>query len=235
MTFSELNSDILFLTGTDASSYLIADRTRNINSWYHKTITMVLESQTDWQFDDINHTDFPVATTPLVALQRDYDLPASLKLLNVKRVDITYDGTNYYRAIPFDPGMTSDGLGSDTNTDARFSLNTPGYDLLGQSVLIYPRATAAQVTAGAKLRIEFMREVDEFSVSDTTQEPGIDEPFHRILSVGAAFDYALARGLSNKNDLFALLQDYEGRLKTYYGKKQDSEPLVLKFNTESYE
>ena len=74
----------------------------------------------------------------------------------------------------------------------------------------------------------FDREVDEFASSDTTQEPGIAEPFHRIISLGAAYDFALAKGLQNVNllrgEIEALLRD----LAAYYSSRHGEPKTKLR-------
>ena len=214
----------LAITG---NTTLLQTFTRNINSWYHKVVTMLLSSQDDWDFDDSNKTDYPIATTPLVAGQRDYSFSTTLKLLKIKRADITYDGVNYYPLLKFDSSMAGYGLGNDTQTDARFSKTEPYADYKANSIWIYPLPSASDVSAGGKIRIEFYREITEFTTSSTTSEPGFDEPFHRILSIGAAFDYAMAKQLPQKKDLWTLLQDYEARLKQYYSKRSDDQSGVV--------
>ncbi len=229
-TKNGLIQDCEFLTGLgDATitgdSALFAIFTRSINQWYQKVVTMILDSQDSWDFDDINFTDYGVATANLVASQRDYTLPASLNLLKIKRVDVTYDGTNWYKAEPFDINETGLGVGNDTAFDANFDSSKPFYDMKANAIWLYPRPSSS-VTNG--MRVEFMRSIDEFTVSDTTQKPSIDAGFHRMLSAGASFDWAVAKGLSNANTLSALLTDYENRLRTYYGRKNVDEQVVLK-------
>lgn len=211
--------------------------TRNLNAWYHKVVTMILQSQDEWDFDDSNHTDFAILTTPLVSGQRDYALPVAEKVLKIKRVDICYDGTGNtcYKAEPFDSNEMGLGLGNDVETDARFPSSEPKYDLISNSAWIYPRANDANVTNSGIIRIEWTREVDEFVVGDTTQEPGFDEPFHRMLSLGASLDYALAKNLVIKNDIATMLQDYEQRLKQFYGSKQLDRNYILKPSYTNYE
>lgn len=206
---------------------LLATFTRLINARYHKVWALILESQDDWDLDDSNHTDYAIATTPLAANQRDYSFPASLDILKLKRVDLTYDGTNYYRARKIDSGIIETGFGNTTTEDADYNTTDPAYDLKANTIWVYPLATASQVTAGAEMRIEFLREPDEFTTADTSQEPGIDEPFHRMLAIGASLDYAVAKGLDVKNDLAALYQDYEARITRYYGKKSEDQALSV--------
>lgn len=198
---------------------------------------MILQSQDDWDFDDLNHADFAELTTPLVASQRDYTLPANEKVLKIKRVDICYGGTGgtCYRAEPIDAGEFDYGIGNDTNLDAQFSKDSPRFDIKKNSIWIYPRATAADVTAGGIIRAEWTREIVEFEAADTSQEPGFVEPFHRMLSIGAAYDYAVANALHNKDDLLRLLADYEARIKQYYGSKNEARnytvtPMYVNYN-----
>lgn len=243
-----LINDITFWTGATTTEYSLADRTRNLNTWYHKVITMILNAIDEWDFDDPNHSNkHPIITRALVANRRDYVFStalwsliateggsagsnAAIKPLKIKRVDICWDGTGNvcYKAEPVDTSEMGLGLGNDTEIDGRFSKTEPKYDLDGNAINIYPRASSANVDNSGVLRVEFVREIDEFTTSDTTQEPGFDEPFHRMLSIGTSLDYAIKHGLPNKNDLMALLVDYEERLKKYYGSKSADRNYMLK-------
>lgn len=242
--------------GISGNSLLKAQFTNNINRWYHKVVTMVLDSMDGWDFDDNNYSaKHPIVTRALVAARRDYVFStaawsliateggsagsnAAIKPLKIKRVDVCYDGTGNtcYRAAPLDEGESGSGFGNDADIDARFSYSKPFYSLSGEALNLYPRATADNVTNGGILRVTFTREIDEFTTSDTTQEPGIDEPFHDMLSVGASLDYAMVKGLAIKNDLGTLMQDYEIRLKAYYStKNKDEDQKVLKSAYVNYE
>lgn len=214
--------------GITGNTLLKAQFTQSLNNWYQKIVTMILASQDEWDFDDLNYSDYPIGTTALVAGQRDYDLPASLKLLRIKRADVTYDGTNWRRVEPLDINEVSFGVGNASLEDDNFAKDKPFYDLKSNTIWLYPRADATDVANGATLRIEFAREVDVFTTSDTTQEPGIDEPFHEMIALGASFDFASIKTLPNKNDIWTMLQDFEARLKQYYGKKTEDRNIVLK-------
>lgn len=212
------------------NTLLKAQFTQSINNHYHRVVNMILESQDEWDFDDINHTDYPILTTPLVAGQRDYSIPASEKVLKLKRVDVTYDGVNYYKAEPIDASELSVGLGNDTNVDAYFSKSAPRYDVQYGSVFIYPLANATDVANGAKARFQWTREIDEFTTSDTTQEPGIDEAFHEMLPLGASLDWLSVNKPQNTATIQVIisrLQEYEDRLKKHYSRKQQDREYKL--------
>lgn len=216
MTYSELKTEIRFLTGTDSNSFTNDDLTRLLNSNYHKVVTMILKYQDEWDFDDINHTDYPILTTSLVANQQDYTLPVAEKVLKIKRLEVSYDGTNWYKIEPFD--INQRGRATDTTSiNNYFQTTKPYYDIQYNAIWLYPIPTAASANG---LKIWWAREIDEFVTSDTTQEPGIDEPFHKMLSYLTALDFGIAKGKANVNQLVTIIRDYEYRLKEYYGAKQ---------------
>ena len=202
-----------------------------INSNYHKVVTIILGSQDEWDFDDINHTDYAILTADLVANQQDYTIAASEKVLKIKRLEVSYDGTNWYKAEPFD--INERGTATDTTSvNQDFESTKPFYDLTANAIFLYPTPTANS-TGG--LKIWWTREIDEFTTSDTTQEPGIDEPFHEMIAVGASLDWATAKGLENASNLVAKFRDYESRIKSYYGSKQQDRQIVMRSNYINYD
>jgi len=207
--------------------------TRLINNNYHKVVTAILESMDGWDFDDPNHanTSF-IKSYNLVSGQQYVSFPLSDKILKIKRVEISYDNTNWYKAEPMDINEFTQAVSQTTNISNSFTKSDPYYDLVGNYLYLYPIPDLA-VTSGLKLWVS--REVDEFTSADTTQEPGIDEPFHEMIAVGASLDYALAKGLSTVNNLATKYADYEPRLRRYYSKKEDDRQLILKSSAENYE
>jgi hypothetical protein len=184
MNLSDINSFVDLRVSSDTVTYTNAQRLISYNRWLQKIWKMILAAVDGWDIDDINQVNYPAVTTPLIANQRDYTLPASLTALKVKRVDVTYDGSNWVRAIPMDITTYDGGVGNDTNIDEDFTTETPRYDLKSHSIFLYPRASTAQVAAGAKLRVEYIREPITASLSDlssTSAEPPIDESYHVML------------------------------------------------------
>lgn len=166
---------------------LLKQTTADVNETVYELTTDIMLLQDSFDWDDPYKTDYPIATTPLVASQRDYQFD-SISFLKLKRVDITYDGTNWVRAEAFDSASlnSSTGLGNDSLTDEQFTSEAPKYDPKGFGFWLYPMATAAQVAAGAKARIEFSRGHTEYVFTDTTKEAPIDRPFHDLIAVGAS-------------------------------------------------
>lgn len=214
-------------TGISSNTALLKDFTRRINRWYHKVETMILRAQNDWDFDDSNKTNYPILTTNLVASQQDYTLPTGT--LKIKRVEVAYDGTNWKIAEPLDIDEVRTPIDT-TNVAANYTTDEPKYDLIGNALFLYPIPSTNRTSC---LKIWTSREPSEFSTSDTTTEPGFDEPFHEFLSVGASYDYAVQHNLPNVNALRNELVAQEARINDYYKQKTQNKIRRMEPNQES--
>lgn len=211
--------------------------TNNINEALYDIIIEIMRSIDSYDWDDVNHTtDYPIGTFALTT-NRDYTFPSSLNFLTLKRLDITYDGSKWYRATPIDSSEMGHGLGDTnnaTNEDAYYELTQPRYDPKSDGFWLYPKATQAQVDAGAKARIEFTRKFDEFTSSDAAQEPPIDRPFHDLVAVGASLKWAVMKDQVRAQNLNTLYLQGIDKLKTYYGRKNTDAQLIMDPQIPSY-
>lgn len=199
-----------------------------VNESYYDVVSNILSSQDTWDFDDSNLTDFPVATTPLVASQRMYTLPTDYTVLKLKRVDVSYDGSTYYQSTAADSAEFDFGLGTDSKEDNNFTKTAPVHDMKYNTIWLYPMAEAADVAAGAKVRVEWSRTVNEFTTADTTQEPGFDRPWHELVPLGASAKYAAMKNMENAKNLKVLLDEKMLGMRAYYSRKQeDKNPILI--------
>ena len=243
MTLSEINSKITnLLGGVDTNTYVNADRVVDINIWYQKIVGMILESQDEADYDDPNHSDFPIFTTPLTT-NRDYKITSTITGLKVKSLSVCYDGVNVYRASPYDIGEGNLPVADAANTaaqakiDANMSRTAPRYDVKFGSIFLYPMATSTDVANGGYLIAEFYRQPVEFTTSDLstgTAVPGFDQTFHAMLAYGPAFEYASAKQLPQLKVIAAGLADFEARLKRQYSTKQNDRRYQLQGDYQSY-
>lgn len=206
---------------------LLAYFTGLANETYNELFTEILASQDSWDFDDSNHTDFAIATTPFIASQRDYKFATTLEILKIKRMDVTYDGSTYVPCNPVDSSEFNFGIGNATNEDTNFSKDSPAYDVKADSIWIYPLPNATDVAAGGEIRLEFSRDLDDFATTDTTQEPGIDRPFHDLIPLGASMKYAIIKNMDNAKNLKSLFDERLFAMKGYYARKQEDKDAVL--------
>lgn len=245
MTLSDINTKISQLTGVDTTSagYPSAARLIDINSWQHRILTMIMGSQDESDFDDQRNTTYPDATTPLVDGQRDYSIPVSEKVLAIKRVDISYDGVNYYKAEPIDSNEIPTGIGRFADTaaenklDGEFSRTSPRYDTKNNAIFVYPRPITGDAAAGGKIRIQWVREMTEITSGELTAGtvvPGFDSAFHPMLAYGPAYDYCFINKLPQAKEIKETLKELEARLIRIYGAKQKDRDINLVGMYQSY-
>lgn len=209
MNVSGLFNDIDYLCHSTSASYLTGDKLRNINFALQEVARIIWDSSGEWQYDDKNYTDFAIATTSLVNNQEDYALPNTLQKL--RRIEIKDSSNNYNLLKQIDwstiPVATSEYFGS---------AGTPiYYDLVGNSVFLYPTPATGYVTLSAGLKVYYDRDV--YQLSATSATPGFAKPFHRILSYSAALDYTK----DEAERQFFLLQKarIEQTMKNFYAKR----------------
>lgn len=220
-----LIQDIETLLGMDdghisGNAVRLKQFTRMINIWYKRAVSWIWEATGTWEYDDSNKTTLPIATTTLVAGQQDYELPSIAQKLD--RVEAKDSEGNFQLLIPIDKSqVTDEALSEFYKTDGMPIC----YDMVGQSVILYPAPAAANVTLVSGLKVYVSRDVDVFTSADTTKEPGFVDNFHTILSVGSALRYAIGESLTDKkSDLKADLKDLKSELQEFYGSRHRDMP-----------
>jgi hypothetical protein len=187
MTLTELRSFTRFLTNTNTTTYSDADLDFNLNSQYDIFTAIIINSMDDWDFQ----ADY--ATTNLVAGQQEYTLPTDI--IKIKRVEVSYDGTNWYEANPMDINERTSANDA-TSVASDFSTASPMYDLMDSSLFLYP-IPSANSTGGLKIWYE----KNVTPLSSTSDIPVIIKSFHKGLCYGAAedfFDKYPTKGDANK-------------------------------------
>jgi hypothetical protein len=196
-TEQDIVSDITYwITGAHDGTldYDIEDMTRNVNHYYDEAISLILESDGLWEWDDDNNTDLPIATSSLVANQRDYSF-AGAGFLKILKIEVKNSAGNWTVITQTDQSLRKlKPIESSTE-----SSGTPReFDLFNETLFLYP-APSYSSTGGIK--VFYQRGAEHFETTDTTQEPGFASPFHRYLSIGAALDYCNVHGLTQKANM----------------------------------
>jgi len=170
-----------------------------------KLVGIAINSDGVYEYDDTNYTTLPVGTGTLVEGQEVYSF--SSEYLKVKRVKVK-DTDNQWRLLKQidqsdlqKQGITIEeyfGLDSSGNPEKGFPTH---YDILGDTIRLYPAPTSTDVTLTAGLKVDFVRTADLFTVADTTQEPGLPSIFHYLLPTWASLKYAQSYKKDRVNDL----------------------------------
>lgn len=221
MTLSEINEKLTRLTGENTTRYTNAQRATDLTISLDKVVTMIIDSQDDSDYDDPNHTDFPIFQTDLVAGQRDYTFSVSNEVLQYKEVEISWDGTTFYKAKRRDRSISPFPMGNDDLLDDNYSKEAPFYDIEGSSILIYPRPTEST----GVIQVRTTRDVTPITAAELatgTKVLGIDRAFHFMVVLLATQQRFMENNIAgNKLErVIREINDYELRLRRQYSRKQ---------------
>lgn len=225
------------LCDSDYLSYPPANKVLNVNVAYEELIGEIINADGTWQYDDTNHTDHPVGKGTLVEGQEAYSFTS--EYLQIEAVEVLDDQLVYRRLKPLDHQE----LGGDSPQEY-FGVDSSGnpekafpeyFDQVGDTIRLYPAPSAnSNVTLANGLRVWFKRTADLFTVSDTTQSPGLPSTHHWLLAYKASITYCM----KYKKDRLAwlekrciegkktLIEHYSHREKA---KRQRIKPIIRSF------
>lgn len=233
----EIGAERGFVSGnTDRLKELTAD----VNLALDDFIALAIKSSGTWQYDDSNHSDYPIITTNLVSGQRDYSFTTDGSgnlILDIYRVVIKKSSSGQYVDInPVD-------VQSQVNNTGFYDGNNVGgrptkYDKTANGIFLDP---IPNYNATSGLKVYINREASYFTYSDTTKKPGVPGIFHRYFALKPALDYARRHNLSNKNDLEKEVLSYEGddrlsitgSIKDYFSQRPRDERKRFTISNES--
>jgi hypothetical protein len=204
------------------NSDLLATFTRLLNQAYNKASTVIMQSDGRWQFDDTNHTDLPVGSTELTEDQDEYVLDA--EHLRVIKVLVKDPAGNILTLRPID---IHDPEAKMMYQNFPITKGVPThYDKQANILKIYP--TPNYTVADSGLTVHYQRLPVYFTSSDTTKVAGIPKLFSRYLSLCASIDYATAKQMPAKNDLFAMAGQMEKDIRDWYSTRSKDESKILR-------
>lgn len=232
MQVAEIRSDARFFVSPQLTSTEYPDATLdfNANRWYRQVLVWALEAQGEWEIQgDIAYRDGQTGVTT-------YALPDNL--LVIERVEVKLDGVNFITANPI--RLIDQPTPEGNTTRVIDDPNAPTYDLFGPNLVIRP-GFSTDVVNGIKIWLQ-----KDFTDLDGTtyKTPQIPEPVRRILSIGAAFDYAIAEEMYKKaSELKKMIfgdplvpndTGLKGAVETLYSMQANNRRKGLKARRESF-
>lgn len=225
LTFTQTTSLIDIEVGTNTTSYPLATKVLDINVSLDDAIDIAIRECGTGQFDDTNHTDYPIITTDLNSGQRDvsYTSDSSSNLiLDIYKVLVMNPSGVYVEIPQVDVQSQFD---TQSFTDGRNQTGMPtSYDRTGNGIIfdVIPDYTKED---GIKMYIN--REGSYFTISDTTKKSGLDGRLHEYLVVAPAYKFACRKGLESKNDLLRRKVELEEKIKNVYARKDRDVRKIL--------
>lgn len=215
LTFTNIVSLIDTNVKSNSDSYPIAEKVIDINLAMDKALSLIFQASGKWQFDDSNHTDYPIITTNLIANQRDYTFTTDGSgnlILDIYKVMIKNPTSGYYEEIyPVDQQSDeyTQGFWSGQNTTG-----TPSrYDKTANGIFL-DCIPSYNSTDGVKIFIN--RESTYFLTSDTTKKPGFAGLFHEYIALRPSYQYAYRNTLNNAVALHNEMVLMESDIKKHY-------------------
>jgi len=152
----------------------------------NQAVSCILQVSKNHSYDDYNYSDIPDAPITLVAGQADYTLPTATvganlaTLLRVKGVYFLSGNERIY--LPY--MEQGDALSATSGLPSAYRLN-------GKSLFFNNPPNADTVSTYTSFHVEFERIQDQFTSTDTTQQPGFIEIYHPSLAIKASALYLL--------------------------------------------
>lgn len=197
--------------------------TRLLNEGLNKATTKIMVSDNRWQYDDPNHSDYPIGLTTLTSGQQDYQLEFSAddSHLKIDRVEIKTSAGLWKKLKPIDLADTNEAQTELYKTDGEPMY----YDKTANSIFLYPAPNYTQVNS---LKVHYQRQPSYFATTDTTKRPGVPAMFHRLVSLYACEDFCLSKNMTEKlNQIAARRQEIEGDMQDYYNRRdKDDKPRM---------
>lgn len=215
--------------GITNNTQKLKEFTAEVNIALDKTYSIIFKTNGKWQFDDSNHTDYPIITTSLDSGVRDYPFTSDEQgnlILDIYKVMVKNPSGIFEEIYPVDQQ-------SDEYTEGFWSgQNTTGipsrYDKTANGIFL-DCIPSYNSTDGLKVFIN--REGSYFTTSDTTKKPGFAGLFHNYLALVPSYEYAMINSLPNKNDIYNEMLLMEADIKKHYRDRARDERSIISSET----
>ena len=172
----------------------LAKFTAKVNSALDEVTSLAIKASGSWEYDDTNHTDYPIITTNLVSGQQDYSVitdGSGNLVLDIYKVMIKLPDGTWREIKPVDRNVPNNDTDSFDNTVQ----GTPTrYDKLGNGIFL---DAVPNYSSEGGLKVFINREGSYFLTSDTTKKAGFVGLFHDYLYLKPSYEYARDKGLDN--------------------------------------
>lgn len=210
--------------------------TADVNLAMDDYLALAMQSSGTWQFDDSNHTNYPIITTDLLANQREYNFTTdqtSNLILDIYKVAVKDTNGIYQEIFPVDQ-QSPNSNSSDTTSfiDGRNTTGTPiRYDKTANGIFLDP-VPPGNVDEGLKIYVN--RETSYFVYTDTTKKPGVSGLHHRYFALKPAMDYIRINGTDSAyNKIASEVLKLEKQIKYDYGYREKDVRKGMRANVEN--
>ena len=222
----ELGFPDAYITG---DTVRLAQWTGSVNLALDKAFHIIFKADGRWQFDDSNHTDYPILFTNTVDGQRDYPFTSdqnSNLVLEIHRVFVRTSATApYYEIFPVDVNEDREDIIADLTNGLNVEGQPTRYDLNATGLFLDP-IPSANVTNGLKIYIS--REGSYFATTSTTKTPGFAGLYHEYCVLEPVYRYARANGHPRIETFKRDILELEKQISEFYARRDQHTRHIIK-------
>lgn len=209
-------------TGISGNTTLLQRFTRNINGALDHFYALAFQYDANWNLDDRNKGDLPIATTDLKNGTQDYKFDSSL--LAVVQVFVK-DSTGTWHELSEQDDKTA------PNTFLTTTSGLPSkYKLTGNSILL---DSVPDYDSTGGLKVTFRRAAQKFTYTDGAVTPGVPSLFHPYLARYACLPYLIDKSKASKNDIAELIREDEEQIKNFMSNRAKPKRFGLRASKEN--
>lgn len=186
-TLNNVFEDVRYNTGKDSNTLIDADLLRLANKYFSLLFREIVGLREDFYAE--------LSSADLVQSQREYTLPTDSTsspygggFVKLQRVEVSYDGSNWYVADPISLQQIPTPTILDADINNEFAKTNPKYWFKDGSVWLAPVPGSSDDVAAsnANLRIFWIKRPDEMTTSGDI--PEMSKDFLSVLSAGMLRD-----------------------------------------------
>jgi hypothetical protein len=229
----ELGLGDAYITG---NTQRLKEWTGSVNLSLDKAFHIAFKADGRWNFDDGNHTTYPILTGDIVSGQRDYSFTAdsdSNLILDIFRVFYrSSTSAPYYELFPVDVQSANEGDISSFVDGLNGAGQPSRYDKTATGIFLNTLPLAA-VIAGLKIYVN--REGSYFTTASTTTMPGFAGLYHEYCVLEPCYRYARANSLKKQETFKRDYLELEMKIEEFYSKRDRHDRVVLSGENQEYE
>jgi hypothetical protein len=199
MNITEIKSYINDRIDTNDNDFPNLKKTRMLNVSLNTISNAIISKDRLFQYDDPNYSDLNEGTLALTATQYIYDISEEenfANILYVAKVFLKNRNGEYYELPKGD-------IVFDTLSGTQLTGEPTQYRIVGKK-LVFDRTL--DYTQSNGIKIYFARTPEPILANDTVKIPGIPLNCHRLLCLLTCFDFASAKNMAVKNDVYTEIQ-----------------------------
>lgn len=234
MELTDIRTDARFLVSPQLTStdYPDAALDRNVNRWYRTVFGWVIAAEGEWELNG------DILTRDLLSGVTDYEIPSTL--FRLYKVEAMYDtASGFVPVTTISVQRDSQDYAEGNSTRTFDDVTRPTAELYGDWIQLRPAATATVVNG-----LKIWAEVNFVDIDATTNDvPKIMDVITRVLSIGAAYDYAIAEEMYKKaGELYKMIYGnpaindtgYKGQIENVYARKANTRRSRVGAKRQSY-